>query len=74
MRADEEAVLATLTVRVTPVPGRRVLALTTWGVVAGSYGSMGRVEISLDEAQIPETKAELARLLLTALYGLDYDL
>lgn len=53
--------------------GQRV-KLTTWGVRNGVYGSLGVVYVPVPQMDVPETQADLARLLLTALYGLDYDL
>ena len=54
--------------------GRRYLKATTWGTREGVYGSLGVVHIPADQLPAPEDKSELARVLLTALYGLDYDL
>lgn len=54
--------------------GRRYLKATTWGVRDGVYGSLGVVSIPSADLPDPSDKSELARVLLTALYGLDYDL
>jgi hypothetical protein len=53
---------------------RRYLKCTTWGVKDGVYGSLGVVHIAQEQLPDPSDKSELARVLLTALYGLDYDL
>lgn len=54
--------------------GDHCLVLTTWGIRQGKYGSLGRVQIDGYSGLPCETLADLARLVLTALYGLDYDL
>lgn len=46
----------------------------TWGMRDGVYGSLGSVRIPLDAMTVPEDQEQLARLLLTALYGGPYDL
>lgn len=64
----------TLTVVCSQSRDRSKLRLTTWGVVGGRYGSLGSVVVETDQLPVLETKDDMARLLLTALYGLDYDL
>lgn len=54
--------------------GRRYLKAATYGVRDGVYGSIGVVQIPADQLPDPQDKSALARVLLTALYGLDYDL
>lgn len=63
-----------LTINVAAVKdGTRVIA-TTWGFNGGKYGSLGRVELTTAQVAPPETLEEAARIILTALYGLPYDL
>lgn len=50
------------------------LTFTTWGIVDGSYGSRGHVRVPLDQYVEPTSVKELADLVLTALYGMDYRL
>lgn len=60
----------TLTIMVSPVKdGSRIVA-TTWGVVGGRYGSLGRVELTAEHVPPPETLDDAARIILTALYGM----
>lgn len=64
----------TITVTFTQRGYRGDIVATTWGVVQGRYGSLGRVTIPVERMPVVEDRDSLARLLLTALYGLDYDL
>lgn len=50
------------------------LRLTTWGVHQGTYGSLGSVRVRAGFIPGPAELDRLARLVLTALYGIDYDL
>lgn len=47
---------------------------TTWGTSGGKYGSLGVVEFPVSQMPETSTQADLARLILTALYGGNYDL
>lgn len=47
---------------------------TTYGIRNGVYGSIGVVLLPTVLTGAPTDLADLARLLLTALYGMDYDL
>lgn len=53
---------------------RPYVKCTTWGVRQGKYGSLGVVEFPVAEMPETSTQADLARLVLTALYGGSYDL
>lgn len=64
----------TITVAVHSKAGRSELVLTTWGIRSGRYGSLGRVTRPLGSPDVPTDLEDLAALVLTALYGLDYDL
>lgn len=48
--------------------------LTTYGILAGRFASLGQVTVDLDAFREPTSLAEFARLVLTALYGGSYDL
>jgi hypothetical protein len=50
------------------------VVLTTWGIRQGKYGSLGRVTIEGYSGLPVESTDDLARVVLTALYGLPYDL
>lgn len=50
------------------------LRLTTWGIVAGRYASLGSVSIDHPTTYEADNVHEVARLVLTALYGFEYDL
>lgn len=52
---------------------QRIIA-TTWGTIGGKYGSLGRVSFPSDVTLDPVNRPEMARIILTALYGLPYDL
>jgi hypothetical protein len=54
--------------------GRAYLKLTTWGLRNGSFGSLGVFRVDCDERLTMDNVDDLAALVLTALYGLDYDL
>lgn len=64
----------TITVTFSQRGYRGAIVATTWGTVAGRYGSLGRVKIPIERMPEVTDRDSLARLLLTALYGLDYDL
>lgn len=55
-------------------PAKPYIQATTWAVRNGVYGSIGSVRIPTADFPAPEDEDALARILLTALYGLDYDL
>lgn len=48
--------------------------LTTYGIVGGRYGSLGSVRVDTPDVAPPTSLGELARFILTALYGGPYDL
>jgi hypothetical protein len=50
------------------------VVLTTWGIRAGRYGSLGRVSFPAGQLREADSPEELAALVLTALYGMPYDL
>jgi hypothetical protein len=50
------------------------LKLTTWGFKSGVYGSLGVVRVRTGALDVTDDLQELARMVLTSLYGLDYDL
>lgn len=50
------------------------LVLTTWGIRGGRYGSLGRVVVAGPQEEPPVDTQQLAVLVLTALYGMDYAL
>lgn len=54
--------------------GGAYVKITTYGMTHGSYGSLGVVYVPCEEWAEPTTKEELARFLLTALYGGTYAL
>lgn len=54
--------------------GVREVTLSTWGVRAGRYGSLGRVSFDAQYFGDPASVEDLASMVLTALYGLPYDL
>lgn len=64
----------TFQVRRTEKDGLAVLTLVCYGMTGGRYGTLWvrRIPTGLD-VELADT-LELHRLLLTALYGLDYDL
>lgn len=64
----------TITIAFQRARGSGKIVATTWGVVAGRYGSLGRVTIPVESMPEIVDRDSLARVLLTALYGLDYDL
>ena len=47
---------------------------TTWGTRDGVYGSLGVVYFPVALMSTPQTKDDLARVVLTALFGMEYDL
>lgn len=57
-----------------PPRGQGYIKATTWAVRNGVYGSIGVVKIPCVDLPDPEDADALAATLLTALYGLDYDL
>jgi hypothetical protein len=71
---DAELTPVTITISLTRDRRRSGITATTWGVIQGRYGSLGRVYIPAGRMPDVTDKDSLARLILTALYGLDYDL
>lgn len=69
---------ASLTIHVAVHPclseGKSLLILTTYGIRAGRYGSLGRVSREVDGVPDVSDLQAVADMTLTALYGLDYDL
>jgi 8-oxo-dGTP pyrophosphatase MutT (NUDIX family) len=64
----------TITLSTEVIGGNGRVVLTTWGIRAGRYGSLGRVSFPAGQLREADSPEELAALVLTALYGMPYDL
>lgn len=50
------------------------MVIETWGIRQGRYGSIGHVSVPAPLVTEVGSLEDLAGVILTALYGLDYDL